>query len=77
MVGNKQNIMRNFRKTRKEMLLASESSSPGTSCMLVQVQKRLGIFEKDTENPEGKWDELAKQVTEVYLLQKHPVLKGC
>ena len=25
----------------------------------------------------NQWDELAKQVTDVYLVQKHPILKGC
>ena len=35
-------VMGNFCKTRKEMQLTSESSSPGTSWRLVQVQTRLG-----------------------------------
>ena len=34
-------------------------------------------FEKYPDNPKGKWDELAKQVTDVHLVQKHPILKGC
>ena len=34
-------------------------------------------FEKNPDNPQRKWDELAKQVTDVYLEQKHPILKRC
>ena len=30
-------------------------------------------FEKYPDNPRGKWDELAQQVTDVYLVQKHPI----
>ena len=33
-------------------------------------------FEKYIDNPKGKWNELAGQVTEVYLVPKHLVLKG-
>ena len=33
-------------------------------------------FEKCPGNPQGKWDELAKQVTDVYLVQTYPILKG-
>ena len=36
-------VKRYFCQTRKEMQLSSESSTPGTSCTLVQVQKRLGL----------------------------------
>ena len=34
-------------------------------------------FEQYPENPKGRWDELARQVMEVYLVQKHPSVKGC
>ena len=34
-------------------------------------------FEKHPDNPKGKWDEMAKQVSDVYLVQKHPILKRC
>ena len=33
-------------------------------------------FEESPDNPQEKWDELAKQVTDVSLVQKHPILKG-
>ena len=29
------------------------------------------------DDPKGHWDQLAKQVTEVYRVQKYPILKGC
>ena len=48
----------------------SESSSPSTSCTLAQVQRKLGAFERCSNDPKGNWDELAKQVTGVYLVQK-------
>ena len=34
-------------------------------------------FEKYFDDPEGNWDELAKQVTNLYLVQKHPILDRC
>ena len=29
------------------------------------------------DEPKGQWDELARQVANVYRVQKHPILKGC
>ena len=58
------------------MQLTSKRTSPDTLCTLVQVQK-LGTLKKHPDKPKGKWDELAKQVTNVYLAQKHPILEGC
>ena len=66
---DRKKVMRFFCKTLKEMQLTSGSSSPDTSCTLVQVRKDFK-FEKYPENPRGKWDELAKQVTDVSLVQK-------
>ena len=34
-------------------------------------------FEKYPDNPRGKWDVPAKQVTDVYHAQMHPIMKGC
>ena len=34
-------------------------------------------FDKYPDDPEGKWDELAKQVTDVYTVQKNSILKRC
>ena len=34
-------------------------------------------FDKYPDKVKGKCDELAKQVTDVHLVQKHPILKGC
>ena len=58
------------------MQLTSKRTSPETSCTLVQVQK-LGTLKKHPDKPKGKWDELAKQVKNVYLAQKHPILERC
>ena len=69
--------MHSFWKTRRGVQRTSESSSLGTSCTLVQVQKKLGNLNKYPDHPKRKWDELAKQSTDVYLVQKHPILKGC
>ena len=33
-------------------------------------------LEKYSDDPTRNWDELAKPVTDVYLVQKHPILKG-
>ena len=33
-------------------------------------------FETYPDNPQRKWEELAKQVTEVNTAQKHPITKG-
>ena len=74
---NRKEGKRYFDKTRNEMRLASESSSPGTSCTLVQVQKRLGNFEKYPDDPEWNWNELAKQVTDLHLVLKQTIWKGC
>ena len=40
-------------------------------------QRTLGSLKRYTDNPGGTWDELARQVTDVYLVQRHPILKGC
>ena len=74
---NRKEVKRYFYKPRDEMQLTSRGSSLDTSCTSVQVQKRLGTLKKYPDDPEEKWDELAKQVTDVYLVQKHPILKGC
>ena len=37
--------------------------------------KKPWNFEKYPGDPKGKWDDLAKQVTEVYLVQKGPILE--
>ena len=55
---------------KARFLQDSGSSSLDTSCTLVQDRKRLA-----TLNPKGKLFELAKHVTELYLVQKHPLLK--
>ena len=34
-------------------------------------------FGKYPWDPKGKLDELSKQVMNVYLVQEHPILKGC
>ena len=52
-------------ETRKEMQVTPRGSSLDISCTWVQVRKRLGFFEKYSDDPEGKWDKLAKQVAEV------------
>ena len=68
--------MRHFCKMRKEMQLISESSSLCTSCFLVQVQKRPeSLKSTPAVNPGGKWDELARRVTNENLVQEHPILK--
>ena len=53
-----------------------KSSRLGTSCTLVQVQKKLGKF-KYPDSPQGKWAELARTGAEVYLAQKHSILNEC
>ena len=44
---------------------------------LIHVQKKLGSLKSYTDNPKGKWAKLEGQVTKVYLVQEHPVLKLC
>ena len=74
---DREEVMRYFSKTRKEMQLTSGSSTKETSCTLVDVYKNLGTLKKHPDNPTGKCDKLAKQVTDVYLVQKHPILERC
>ena len=44
---------------------------------IVPGSEKTWHFEKYPHNPEGKWNELAKQVTNVYLVQNYPILTGC
>ena len=39
--------------------------------------EKTSNFEKYPCDIKGKWDELANQGMDVYLVQKHPILKGC
>ena len=45
---------------------------PGYFMYISPGSEKTWNFEKYPDDPKGKWDELAKQVTDVYLVQKHP-----
>ena len=49
---------------------------PGYFMYIGPTSEKTWNFKKYPDDPKGKWDELAKQVTEVCLGQKHPLLKG-
>ena len=51
------------------MQLTSECASPGTS-YTGPGSEETWKFGRYPDNPKGKCDELAKQVTDVYLVQK-------
>ena len=44
---------------------------------IVPGSEKTWNFEKYPDEPRRERDELARQVTEVYLVQKHSILKGC
>ena len=50
---------------------------PGCFMYIVPGSEETWKFERYPDNLKGKLDELAKQVTDVYLAQKHSILKGC
>ena len=54
-----------------------EKFKPGYFMYIGPGSGKTWHFEKYFDDPKGKWDELAKQVTNVYSVQKHPILKGC
>ena len=66
--------MRYFCKTWKEKQLTSR---PGYFMYIGPGSETIGNFEKYPDDLEGHGDEPAKLVLDVYLVQKHPVLKGC
>ena len=58
----------------ERMQPASESSSLGFMYR-VQFLKKPGNLKRHPDN--RKCDELAKQITQVNFVQRHPVLEGC
>ena len=50
---------------------------PGCFMYIGPGSEKTRNLEKYPHNPEGKYDELAKQGSDVYLVQQHPILKGC
>ena len=59
------------------MQLTSVSSKPGYFMYIGRGLDKTWNREKHPDNPKRKWDELLKQVTDVYLVLKHHILKGC
>ena len=53
------------------------SFKPGYFMYIGPASEKTWNFEKYPDDPKGKLDELANRVTEVYLGQKRPLLKGC
>ena len=51
--------------------------NPGCFMYTGPGSEKTSTFEKHPDDPKGILDELATQVTEVYLVQTHPILKGC
>ena len=54
-----------------------EENKPGYFMYIGPCSKTWNFEKKHPDKPKGKWDELAKQVTNVYLAQKHPILERC
>ena len=76
--------MRNFCKALKEMQLTSESprnaacfgkSKPRYFMYIGTGSEETWKFAMTAHKESG--NKLAKQVTDVFFVQKHPILKGC
>ena len=51
--------------------------NPGYLLYIGPSSEKPWNIENDPDDPKGKWNERAKQDTEVCLVQKHPILKEC
>ena len=74
---NRKKVTHFFCKTWKNCSSLREVRAQILHVHWSRFRKDLELWTVSRWHQNGKWDELAKQVADVYFVQTHPILKGC